>query len=69
MRPVVVLNKVDLCDEVDQRCHEVESIALGVAVLRLCAINRDSSDAIRHQKWGPGRQQYFSAPRAPESRL
>ena len=36
--PVVVLNKADLCDDLDARVSEVESVACGVPVLSLIHI-------------------------------
>ncbi|RPJ05259.1 MAG: ribosome small subunit-dependent GTPase A [Spirochaetaceae bacterium] len=39
-KPVVVLNKSDLCAEVEQRKCEVESVAMGVDVLAISAFNQ-----------------------------
>ena len=49
VRAVVALNKVDVCENVDQRCREAESVAPGTTVLPLCALVADSSDAIRSE--------------------
>ena len=58
VRPVVVLNKVDVCDEVEQRFQETDSVAVGVTILRLCALEPDSSEAIRREI-GPGQTAVF----------
>ena len=38
--PVVILNKADLCDQVEQRVLAVEAIAFGVPIVVLSAVNR-----------------------------
>lgn len=45
--PVVLLNKSDLCAEAKQRMLEVESIAAGVDVYALSAINRADLDKLQ----------------------
>ncbi len=44
--PVIVLNKADLCDDVDARIAEVEAVAPGVAVVALSASQGDGLDAL-----------------------
>jgi len=44
--PVIVLNKADLCDDVEEKAREVESIALGVPVLAMSAVNDGGLDAL-----------------------
>lgn len=44
--PVVVLNKADICPEVEQRILEVEAIALGVPIVVLSALNQQGLDAL-----------------------
>lgn len=46
-RPVVLLNKADLCAEAGARAAEVESIALGVPVHLLSALERSGLDTVR----------------------
>lgn len=45
--PVIVLTKSDLCDDLDQRILEIESIALGVDVLTTSSMSKDGYDNIR----------------------
>ncbi|MBN1917280.1 MAG: ribosome small subunit-dependent GTPase A [Verrucomicrobia bacterium] len=44
--PVVVLNKADLCDDVDARVLEVDAVACGVAVHAMSAVENDGLDAL-----------------------
>jgi ribosome biogenesis GTPase len=44
--PVVVLNKADLCHDVDQKVREVESVALGVPIVAMSAINDRGLDQV-----------------------
>ncbi|HUV29727.1 MAG TPA: ribosome small subunit-dependent GTPase A [Acidobacteriota bacterium] len=44
--PVVVLNKIDLCDNVEKRVQEVESIAPGLAVLAVSATGNQGLDEL-----------------------
>ncbi len=44
--PVIILNKADLCDEVEQRKAEVEAIAPGVPIISLSAIENQGLDAL-----------------------
>jgi ribosome biogenesis GTPase len=46
-RPVVVLNKADLCPDAAARGAEVEGIALGTPVLLLSALEKTGLDAVR----------------------
>ena len=51
--PVVVLNKADLCDDIDQKVREVESAALGVPIVVMSAINdRGLDQLLAHVKRG-----------------
>ena len=45
--PVIVLNKADVCDEVDGRIDQVESIAPGATVLAVSALQGLGMDALR----------------------
>lgn len=45
--PVIVLNKVDLCPEIDRCLAEVETVALGVPIVSLSAINRQGLEALQ----------------------
>ena len=45
--PVVVLNKADLCDDVDERIEEVEAVALGVSIHAVSAATSEGLDALR----------------------
>ncbi len=44
--PVIILNKADLCNEVEQRRDEVEAVALGVPIVVLSAIENQGLDAL-----------------------
>jgi ribosome biogenesis GTPase / thiamine phosphate phosphatase len=44
--PVIVLNKADLCDEIEQRQSEVEAIASGVPIVVLTALENKGLDAL-----------------------
>lgn len=44
--PVIVLNKADLCDEVEQRQAEVEAIASGVPIIILSAVENKGLDRL-----------------------
>ncbi len=46
-RPVIVLNKADLCAEVDARVCQVETIAFGTPVLALSAATGQGLDGLR----------------------
>lgn len=50
---VIVLNKMDLCDDVEQRVSEVNSIAFGVPVLPISAETKQGITAL-HQYLGTG---------------
>ena len=39
--PVVVLNKADVCPEIEQRTEEVRSVAIGVPVHAISAVNKE----------------------------
>lgn len=44
--PVIVLNKADLCDEVEQRQAQVEAIASGVPIVVLSAVENKGLDGL-----------------------
>jgi len=44
--PVIILNKADLCDDVERRREEVEAIALGVPIVVLSAVKNQGLDAL-----------------------
>jgi ribosome biogenesis GTPase len=46
-KPVVLLNKADLCADIDERAANVESIALGVPVHSLSAMEGRGLEAVR----------------------
>jgi ribosome biogenesis GTPase len=51
--PVVVLNKADLCDDIDDKVRKVESIALGIPIVVMSAINdRGLDQVLAHVKRG-----------------
>lgn len=45
--PVVVLNKADLCEDVEARVHEVAAVACGVEIVPLSAVRGDGIDRVR----------------------
>ena len=46
-QPVVLLTKADLCDDVESRVYEVESVAFGVPVHAVSAPHGDGVDTVR----------------------
>lgn len=48
-QPLVLLNKTDLCDDPGARLAEVESIALGAAVLQSDCMHGDGIEAVRER--------------------
>ncbi len=44
-RPIIVLNKSDLCDDIEQRIHEVESVAQEVPIVAMSALYDQGMDA------------------------
>jgi len=44
--PVVILNKADLCDDLDEKVQEVETVALGVPVLAISAAQDEGLNAL-----------------------
>jgi ribosome biogenesis GTPase len=44
--PVIILNKADLCDDVERCREDVEAIALGVPIIILSAVNNQGLDAL-----------------------
>lgn len=52
-KPVILLNKTDLCDEVESKTAEIESIAFGVPIVAVSALKDESLDEIKeHLKSG-----------------
>jgi ribosome biogenesis GTPase len=45
--PVVILNKADLCDDIEERVEEVEGVAIGVPVHSMCATEDEGLDVFR----------------------
>jgi len=45
--PVIILNKADLCEDIDDRLAEVESIAVGVDILALSAATGSGLDSLK----------------------
>lgn len=45
-KPVIVLNKADLCDHLEERVAEVEAIAAGVPVLAISAVSEGDRDQV-----------------------
>ena len=45
--PVIVLNKADICEDLDDRISEVESVAIGTAILPISAEAKDGVDQLR----------------------
>ncbi len=56
--PVVLLNKADLCPEVEERQSEVEAVAIGVPVRVISAVQNQGL-AILGEYLGPGRTTAF----------
>jgi ribosome biogenesis GTPase len=51
--PVLVLNKADLCENVDEIVQEVETVALGVPIIVMSALNNQGLDELlSHIKTG-----------------
>ncbi len=44
--PVIILNKTDVCPEVDKYLQEIKKTASGVAVLPVCALNNTGLDQL-----------------------
>lgn len=45
--PVIILTKADLCDDLDQRLREVESVALGVEIAVTSSLSENGTDALK----------------------
>ncbi|MDZ7343619.1 MAG: ribosome small subunit-dependent GTPase A [candidate division KSB1 bacterium] len=45
-KPIIVLNKADLCDDVEQKIQEVKAVALGVPVLATSAVSGEGLEAL-----------------------
>jgi len=51
--PIIALNKADLCDDIERKVREVESVALGVPIVVMSAIdNRGLDHVLAHVKRG-----------------
>jgi ribosome biogenesis GTPase len=59
--PVLVLNKADLCPDIDAVLLEVEAIAQGVPILPVSALQKQGLDLVRGQI-GPGLTAAFIGP-------
>lgn len=46
-RPVIVLNKADLCPQIDEHVAQVEAVALGVDVLVVSAVEGSGLEAVK----------------------
>jgi ribosome biogenesis GTPase len=46
--PVIVLNKSDLCEDIDSKVSELESISFGVPILTISARNKTGLDDLRN---------------------
>ncbi|ESA35988.1 ribosome small subunit-dependent gtpase a [Leptolyngbya sp. Heron Island J] len=44
--PVIVLNKADICEDLDQKMLAVEDIALGVPIIPLSALQQNNLEAL-----------------------
>ncbi|MCM1990755.1 ribosome small subunit-dependent GTPase A [Oceanirhabdus seepicola] len=45
--PVIVLNKIDMCDNLAEKLEQVEEIATGVEIHCISALNKDGIEALR----------------------
>ncbi len=52
--PIVILNKIDLCPDLPELLREVESVALGVPVLTMSALDNEGVETMRPYL-GPGK--------------
>lgn len=46
--PVIVLNKADLCDDVEEKISQVEAIAFGIPVHAISSVTKQGFDALKH---------------------
>jgi len=46
-QPIIILSKGDLCDDIPSKISEVESVALGVPIHVITAIEEDGCEAVR----------------------
>jgi ribosome biogenesis GTPase len=46
--PVVLLNKADLCDDVDEKLEALRSVAIGVDILVVSALTAQGVDVLQH---------------------
>lgn len=44
--PVIILNKADLCDDLDAKLLAVENVAVGVPIISLSALNQENLEAL-----------------------
>lgn len=47
LRPVIILNKQDLCKDIENRVHEIESIAFDIPVHPISALTKNSIEKLR----------------------
>lgn len=57
-KPIVLLNKADLCPDVDERVAEIEAVAIGVDVVAISALEGDGVAVVR-EHLAPGRTAAF----------
>ena len=56
--PVIILNKADLCDDLDERIAEVEEIAFGVPLHTISAVEKDGLECL-DEYLAPGKTSVF----------
>ncbi len=56
--PVIVLNKADLCENIEERLEEVEAIAIGIPIHSMSAIGHEGLDIFR-EYFGEGKTAAF----------
>ncbi|MBD3217365.1 MAG: ribosome small subunit-dependent GTPase A [candidate division Zixibacteria bacterium] len=45
--PVIILNKTDLCEDLEAKIEEVETIAFGIPIISISAKNKDGLDQLK----------------------
>jgi len=56
--PVIILNKADICDEIETRIEEVEAVAFGIPIIAASATRGDGLDEVR-EYIAPGKTVVF----------
>jgi ribosome biogenesis GTPase / thiamine phosphate phosphatase len=46
--PVIVLNKADLCDDIEEKISQVEAIAFGIPVHAISSVTKQGFDALKY---------------------